>query len=134
MHFPGDDELDSFRTIPDFAVAVSDAPDRHLEFRSASRGRLAHFPAWEHADRDLRHFTASDVPIGSIDDPFDDADDGWRIAIFEHRGFVYVLEGDSANADDFPRYFRVPGERYLQAWAALIDTYNPIKPLDDTTS
>ena len=130
MHFPGDDELDSFRTVPDFVVAVSDTPDRHIEFRSASRGALAGFPAWEHADRDLRHFTASDVPIGSIDDPFDDADPGWRIAIFEHRGFVYVLEGDDAAAGDFQRYFRVPSERYLQAWAALIDTYNPIKPLD----
>ena len=134
MHFPGDDELDSFRTIADFVVAVSDTPDRHIEFRSAARGALASFPAWEHADRDLRHFTASDVPIGSIDDPFGDADVGWRIAIFEHRGFVYVLESSDPGSDEFARYFRVPSDRYVQAWAALIDTYNPIKPLDGPTS
>jgi len=130
VHFPGDDELDSFRTIPDFAVGVSNSADRHIEFTSASRGRVANFPAWEYADRDLRHFTAADVPIGSIDVPFEDADEGWRIAIFEHRGFVYVLEADDPNAEDFPRFFRVPRERYLQAWAALIDFYNQIKPLD----
>ena len=131
MHFPGDDELDAFSTVADFVVAVSDAGDRHIEFRSASRGRLAHFPAWEHADRDLRHFTAADVPIGSMDHPYEDADEGWRVAIFEHRGFVYVLEGDDAASDDFARSFRVPSDRYLQAWAARIDTYNPIKPLDE---
>ncbi|HSP14531.1 MAG TPA: hypothetical protein VLV78_07260 [Thermoanaerobaculia bacterium] len=131
MHFPGDDELESFPTVGDFAVGLSDTDDRHIEFVSANRGRLASFPAWERADRDLRHFTAADVPLGSMDDPFEDADEGWRIAIFEHRSFVYVLEAGDPNADDFPRCFRVPRDRYLQAWAALIDAWNPIKPLDE---
>jgi hypothetical protein len=131
VHFPGDDDLDSFPTAGDFAVALSTTADRHIEFVSEKRGRLASFPAWERADRDLRHFTASDVPLGSLDVPFEDADEGWRIAIFEHRTFVYVLEADDATADDFPRYFRVPRDRYLAAWAALIDAWNPIKPLDE---
>ena len=131
MHFPGDDELDSFPTIGDFAVALSDTADRHIEFTSAKRGRLASFPAWERADRDLRHFTASDVPIGTMDEPFEDFDEQWRIAIFEHQKFVYVLEADDPKSDDFARYFRVPRDRYLAAWAALIDAWNPIKPLDD---
>jgi hypothetical protein len=26
----------------------------------------------------------------------------------------------------------VPRDRYLAAWAALIDAYNPITPLDET--
>jgi hypothetical protein len=134
VHFPGDDELDSFPTAGDFAVVLSATADRHIEFVSAKRGRLASFPAWERADRDLRHFTAADVPLGSIDVPFEDSDEGWRIAVFEHRTFVYVLEADDANADDFPRYFRVPRDRYLQAWAALIDAWNPIKPLDEPIS
>ena len=131
MRVPGDDGIGSFPTIEDFSVRVSDSVDRQIEFASAKKGRLAFFPAWEHADRDLRHFTPADVPIGTMDDPYDDADDAWRIIIFEHRGFVYVLEGDDPHAEDFPRYFRVPGERYVQAWAALMDIYNPIKPLDD---
>ncbi len=117
MHFPGDDELDSFPTINDLAVELRDAgaDGKHVEFRSTSKGRLAGFPAWEHAERDLRHFGAADVPLGTIDDPFEDADDGWRIAIFEHRGHVYVLEGRTPTADDFPVSFRVPRDRYLQA-------------------
>lgn len=134
MRVPGDDGIGSFPTIDDFHVRVSDDEDRIIEFASARRGRLAHFPAWERADRDLRHFTAADVPLGTMDEPFDDADDHWRIIIFEHRGSVYVLEADDPRAEDFPRYFRVPRDRYLQAWAMLIDVYNPINPLDDVTS
>src|SRR5574342_973738 len=100
MHFPGDDDLDSFPIAGDFAVALSDSADRHIEFTSAKRGRLASFPAWERADRDLRHFTAADVPLGSMDEPFEDFDDQWRIAIFERQKFVYVLEGDDPNGDE----------------------------------
>lgn len=131
MRVPGDEAIGSFPTIEDFLVRVSDAADHTIEFVSAKKGRLAHFPAWEHADRDLRHFTPQDVPIGTRDQPYDDADDHWRIVIFEHRGFVYVLEGSDPNGQDFPRYFRTPRHRYLQAWAMLIDVFNPIKPLDD---
>jgi hypothetical protein len=131
MHFPGEDELDSFPAIDDFAVALSDSADHHIEFSSMKRGRLASFPAWEHADRDLPHFTPADVPLGTIDQPFEDADERWRIAIFEHRTFIYVLEADDPNASDFARWFRVRRDRYLQAWAALIDLYNPIKPLHE---
>ncbi|HEX7421811.1 MAG TPA: hypothetical protein VF505_18140 [Thermoanaerobaculia bacterium] len=131
MRVPGDDGVGSFPTIDDFSVRVSDSAEKQIEFVGAKKGRLAFFPAWEHADRDLRHFTPLDVPIGTMEEPFDDADDNWRIIIFEHRGFVYVLEASDPNAKDFPRYFRVPRDRYLQAWAMLIDIFNPINPLDD---
>ncbi len=133
MHIPGDDEIGGFPTISDFSVMLSQ-PDHdgpHIEFVSASKGRLAHFPGWEHADRDLRHFVAADVPMGSIDEPYDEVDERWRINIFERRGFVYVMEADSPDASDFPRFFRVPLDRYVQAWAALIDRFNPITPLDE---
>ena len=110
-------------TIDDFAVRLTDS--NHVEFASPTRGRLAWFPAWEHADRDLRHFIAADVPIGTRDLPYEDRDEEeeWSIRIFEDGGWVHVEGGDSS--------FRVRRERYLQAWAALIDFYNPIVPLDE---
>jgi hypothetical protein len=125
--------LDGFPTIDDFAVVLVDSEEggKHVEYRSARYGRLAEFPAWDHADRDLRHFTPYDVPLGSADEPFDERDDAWRILIFESGGHVYVLEGASPKTDVFPTYFRVPVGRYMQAWAALIDVYNPITPLDE---
>jgi hypothetical protein len=128
-------DLDTFPVVEDFRVQLvpSDEGGKHIEFASAAHGRLAGFPEWDHADRDLRHFVASDVPLGTIDEPYDDRDDGWRIDLFEYDGWIYVAEGDDADATEPARRFRVRRERYLQAWAALIDLYNPITPLDDVT-
>jgi hypothetical protein len=90
---------------------------KQLEYTSAARGRLAHFPAWEHVDRDLRHFIAEDIPNGTAEQPYDDRDADWHIVIFEDDGWVYVAENESR--------FRINGELYRQAWDALIDEYNP---------
>lgn len=124
--------LDGFPVIDDFSVVVTEDDARTVEFHSATHGRLAGFPAWEYADRDLRHFTPSDVPLGTIDEPFDDRDEEWRMLLFGEAGWIYVLEGDSPTATEFPRWFRVPTGRYVQAWAALIDFFNPPKALDDS--
>ena len=128
------EELDAFPVIDDFSVKLGDPADggKHLERACAAPGRLAGFPAGDHADRDLRHFVAADVPLGSIHEPYDDRDEAWRILIFEEGGWIYVAEGDDPNATEFASKFRVKRERYLQAWAALIDQFNPIKPLDET--
>ena len=124
--------LDVFPVVDDFAVVVTEDENRTIEFRSAAHGRLAGFPAWEYADRDLRHFTPSDVPLGTIEEPFDDRDESWRILLFGQGGWIYVLEADAPQATEFPRWFRVPAGRYVQAWAALIDWYNPPEPLEGT--
>ena len=125
--------LDGFPVIDDFAVVLGDAGESgsHIEYVSARHGRLAHFPAWDHAERDLPHFTPGDVPHGTLHAPWDDRDDAWRLLLFEAGGYVYVLEGDAPNAHEFPRWFRVPTVRYIQAWAALIDQFNPVSSLDD---
>lgn len=131
----GPEELDAFPVIDDFSVKLVEAGEggMHLELASASKGRLAGFPAWDHVDRDLRHFVAADVPLGSVAEPYDDRDEEWRILIFEEGGWVYVAEGDHPNAQRFGSTFRVLRERYFQAWAALIDQFNPITPLDEET-
>ena len=38
-------------------------------------------------------------------------------------------EGDSPAEERFGMYFRVPRDRYLQAWAAVLATFNPIEPV-----
>lgn len=133
VRFPDEDDLDVIPTVPDFNVDMTEPGEggRHLQFSSIRRGRLAGFPAWDHADRDLRHFGPADVPLGTIDEPFEEADENWRIFIFEHGGFVYVMEGQSPRAEDFPVAFRVPRDHYLAAWAFVIDAFNPITPLDE---
>jgi len=120
-------DLDNVRTVDDFSIELR---DRKIELVDGDGQRLAWFPAWENADRDLKHFIAADVPFGSIDGPYEDFDEAWHIVIFEHGGFVYVFEGDDPNSDSFTRRFRVPRDTYLGAWAALMDEHNPIVPLD----
>lgn len=117
-------------TIDDFEIQIA-GEDRIVVFASASGGELARFPEWEDADRDLRHFSVEDIPLGSIDAPFEDAGQAWRIVIYEDEGYVYVLEADAPNAIDFPRRFRVPRDSYLEAWALVLTQHNPVIPLDD---
>jgi len=128
-----DIDLAAVSTVADFAVVLREMEDvgRIVHFISASKGELAWFPAWEHAERDLLHLNPTDVPLGTVDDPYDDRDEGWRIVIFEEGGFVYIFEDDRPTGTRFPRRWRVPRDRYVMAWAALLAQANPIVPLDD---
>src|SRR3954454_2765617 len=123
-----DIELSEVPAIGGFSIEMRELEDagKIVHFISASRGELAWFPGWEHAQRDLRHFVASDVPLGTVDDPYDDRDDGWRIVIFEDAGFIYIVEDDRPGGTRFPRRWRVQRDRYFFAWAALINEFNPL--------
>lgn len=95
----------------------------HIELMSRSRGRLAGFPFWDHADRDLRHFIMDDIPLGTESEPYVDVDEGWRITIFERGDEVVVIEDD--------REFVIPRTTYLAAWDTLIRRFNPVTSLED---
>ena len=121
--------MTEFRTIDDFVIRLVDSGEggQHVELASESLGRLAGFPAWDHADRDLRHFIASDIPMGTREEPYEDRDEDWQIAIFEHGGWVYIAQAEGKTATAF----RVDTERYRAVWKALIDRFNPAVGLDD---
>ena len=124
-------ELGAFPVIDDFAIDLRETEDagQHIHFVSPRHGELASFPYWDNVERDMRHFVSEDVPLGSIEEPVDDADEDWQIVIFEHRGFVYVLEGSEPHATAFDVWFRVPSDRYIEEWARVIDHFNPVAPL-----
>lgn len=124
-------DLGGFPLIADFTIELHESEEfgQHVQFISPSRGELAGFPYWDNVERDMRHFVADDVPLGTIDEPVDDADADWQIVIFEHAGFVYVLEGTRPHATEFDVWFRVPRDRYINEWARVIDQFNPVEPL-----
>ncbi|HYS55446.1 MAG TPA: hypothetical protein VER58_16940 [Thermoanaerobaculia bacterium] len=124
-------DLDSFPVVPDFTIELRDSEEfgQHVYYVSPWRGELAGFPYWNNAERDMRHLVAEDVPLGSVGEPVDDADADWQIVIFEHRGFVYVLEGAAPRTQRFEVWFRVPRDRYIAEWARVISEFNPIEPL-----
>jgi hypothetical protein len=124
-------ELEAFPIIPDFAIELRESEEfgQHIHYVSPSRGELAGFPYWDNVERDMRHFVSEDVPLGSIDEPVDDADADWQIVIFENAGHVYVMEGSEPHATSFDVWFRVPTPRYIEEWARVIDVFNPVEPL-----
>jgi hypothetical protein len=118
--------------ITDFYLTLVDYPEGglHIEMMSRTRGHLAGFPAWDHADRDLRHFTPADIPLGTDDEPFEDADEAWRIMILAQDNDVFILEGDAPRGS-LTRRYRIPREQYLAAWDELIREYHPARSLED---
>ena len=121
----------AFPLINDFAIELRESEEfgQHIYYVSPTRGELASFPYWDNVERDMRHFVTEDVPLGSIDEPVDDADEDWQIVIFEHGGHVHVMEGREPHATSFDVWFRVPTARYIEEWARVIDEFNPIEPL-----
>jgi len=127
-----DFDLDDATRVSDFYLTLRDEPEGglHIEMMSRAHGHLAGFPAWDHADRDLRHFTPADIPLGTDEEPFEDADDGWRIVILAQGNDVFILEGDSPRGE-LTRRYRIPREQYLAAWDELIREYHPARSLED---
>ena len=127
-----DFDLDDALRVTDFYLTLDEADEGglHIAMMSRARGHLAGFPAWDHADRDLRHFTHDDIPLGTDDEPFEDADEAWRIVILAQGKEVFILEGDAPRGE-LTRRYRVPRDQYLAAWDALIREYHPARSLED---
>jgi hypothetical protein len=124
-------DLDEFPLINDFTIDLRESEEfgQHVYFVSPTRGELASFPYWDNVERDMRHFVTEDVPLGPVDEPYEDSDIDWQLVVFERAGFVYVLEGAEPHATTFDVWFRVPLDRYIVEWARVIDEFNPIEPL-----
>ena len=119
--------------IDDFSIALREDGEggRHVYFVSRARGVLAGFPYWDHADRDLRHFSLEDVPFGPEERPYEDADEGWRIVVFQRGTQVHVWEGDDPSSEKYQRRFVVEADRYWAAWSEVITAFHPALSLDE---
>jgi hypothetical protein len=119
--------------IDDFSIVLREDGEggKHLYFFSRKKGVLAGFPFWDHADRDLRHFTLEDVPFGSEERAYEEADEGWRIVIFQRGSEVHVWEGDDPAREEYARTFRVDADRWWSAWSEVIAEFHPALSLDE---
>lgn len=100
------------------------ADDLSVRFQSdspvlvdGSHGLLAWFPWWDRAEAERWARSEQRAPLGSLDDPFHEEEQGWRVLIWRVDEAVYVMAGDE---EFFRVRFTVPVERYLSAWAALV--------------
>src|SRR2546428_14020181 len=76
-------DLDSFPTMPDFAIELRESEEtgQHIYYVSPSRGELAGFPYWDNAERGIRPFVAEGVPPGSIAEPVCGCRADWQILL-----------------------------------------------------
>jgi len=122
----------SFPVVKDFRVCLEHGGGLgwHVRLVSSSRGLLAGFPWWDHADRALKSWSEDDVFNGSPEAPLDRSEEGWQILIFERQGHVYVLEGEEPGVRQFRRYFAVPADKWVAAWMRAVDACKAGKPRD----
>ena len=115
-------DADLFVTVDDFAVELAPAGSLgfHLRLVSRSRGPLADFPWWDHAEWKVGQMAPLDL-VGSAEEPYCDTDQGWTIVIWRDSEFVYVLEGDEVCATEFTWWFRVPVQVWIERWQEIID-------------
>ncbi len=118
--------LDQFPLIEDFQVILEEVRTTqeqksslgyHVCLSSPSRGYIATFPWWDHVEKEMRRDTFS-IPLGDLKKPFDDQDQGWRIVIAEHEGYVYVLQG--IGREWYDRWFKVSTPLYVSKWHQAI--------------
>ena len=78
------DRLDEFPLIEDFEVHLSDTGydhfGYHIDFFSRSRGYIASFPWWDHAEVDLLQENFQ-IRIGDFQKAFIDLEQSWIICI-----------------------------------------------------
>ncbi|GAA4588687.1 hypothetical protein BJY16_008646 [Actinoplanes octamycinicus] len=109
-------DLDRFPCAAQFSVRWAD--DR-LELVDERLSLCVGFPWWSRHDVEQVIQSPAGAPVGDVDEPFDDEEQGWRILIWRHAGTVGIMVG----ADNtFSTWFRVPLDRYLAEWAALATT------------
>lgn len=56
---------------------------------------------WNHADEIIKNMNISDIPMGTISNPFEDLEQGWQMIIFEKRGYVYILTDEKGLISSF---------------------------------
>ncbi|GAB2569527.1 hypothetical protein Aab01nite_07380 [Paractinoplanes abujensis] len=106
-------DLNSFPCAGQFSVRWADDMVELTDERLSLRVR---FPWWSRQDVEQAIQSPSGPPVGEVDEPFDDEEQGWRILVWQHAGMVGIMVG----ADNtFTTWFRVPLERYLAGWMAL---------------
>jgi hypothetical protein len=78
------------------------------------------FPWWDVPERDLSSWILEDIPIGTPDQPYFDADQCWRIPIWQMGGVVYIASGSSNEEGLYDTLLSVADERYRAAWGDVI--------------
>lgn len=112
--------FDSFPLIGDFYMNLykTEIFGYHLDFRSKDHGLLSGFPWWDNIENEI--LNEEEIPIGTLEEPFDDLEQGWQIYIILKEQHVYILGGNEACCMEFPRWYKVERECYYKQWQEVV--------------
>lgn len=118
--------LINFPLLEDFSIKVIDTKTlgKHIYYFSEKEGVLTSFPWWDNVEVDIKNWDIKNIPLGSLDAPFDDLDQGWQVLIFKDIEYVYILEGDEPGCEEFKSWYKVPLEKYINEWKRVLDLRN----------
>ncbi|MGN4126861.1 hypothetical protein ACMGD3_17910 [Lysinibacillus sphaericus] len=127
IHNLKDLNLELFPIVKDLEVLISKKKlkrrGKHISLYSASRNeQLTTFHRWDCAEVFLKDWSSSNIPTGTIDEPFSNFAEGWQMIVFEDKGFIYVLEGER-ESNIMLTWYRTPKEVYFNEWSKLIKRY-----------
>ncbi|KAF5051701.1 hypothetical protein DSECCO2_416270 [anaerobic digester metagenome] len=120
-------DLKAFPLIDDFQITLKGSRNwgMHLYYFNNSLNRkIASFPWWDNAEKDISIMCISDIPLGTLRNPFNDCEQSWQILIWEKRDYVYIMQGDDPCCTEFPIWFRVRKEKYLAEWEKLLTNFH----------
>src|SRR2546423_575327 len=85
-----DFDADRFPIVDEFSIELFRREGSlALRYTDGDSRVLVDFPWWDAVDRDLGGWTLSDIPVGSLGDPYLDIDQSWQILIWESDRYVY---------------------------------------------
>jgi hypothetical protein len=125
-------ELDYFPLVEDFEIRLEEMIDEtghsafyQVWFFSQTLGYLALF--WTLS---MEIYLAKNevdnisIPLGSLDTPYQNCDQGWELIIGEHNDFVYIMEGNFNYYYD--RWFKVLKAKYFEQWQLAIKIWKKL--------
>jgi len=120
-------DLSKFPIIDDFKILLTDHKRKmgiHIRYQSTSLGILSSFPWWDNVDKDLVGMTIDRVPLGSINQPYDDLEQGWQLVIWEKKDYVYIIEGSEPCCWEFDCWYRVDKRTYISEWERILSLFH----------
>jgi hypothetical protein len=116
--------LSEFPAIDDFDIIYRyNQNEIHFIYYSEKFGLLNYFPYWYIKEENIRDITVENVPIGTIEKPYCDVEQGGMIYIFEKRNHVYVMYSHDDNLEICQTWYKVSKDRYFDNWLEIISWF-----------
>ena len=126
VHIESNDDLRGidislFPVSLNFKIVLEDAgtSGSTLRFTDLTLGKLVTFPWWDDPATDIREWSISDIPEGSLESPYWDADQGWHIYLWRVDEYLFVAQGGEVE-NWFDVLLRVPFDLYQSEWVRVI--------------